>query len=462
LINSREHPIITGSAFPEETFSIAESSCHLHARPCGVNLFTEIESMAAKTLPIVLASASDRWECRNCGVCCRGSEIPLSDIDLKKLQSQRWGEHPDFRGTKTVVPVSPFSNKKRLAHRDDGSCVFLDERGLCRIHSQFGEDQKPLICQVFPLQLVPRAKHGMLAIRRACPTSAADLGKPGKEYLHRAQQWIRDDALTVPDISAPAIKPGESRGWEAVDFVFHSVERMFSDLRFPLVRRVVHVAQFAENLARANTRRWTDSKFKELVSTLEELVPDESKAFFESRTPPNGLAKLMLRQMAIEFARLHPNYRYEGKWYRRFDHSQMSWRFARGVGNTPSLEPVFRSIPFSEIEKPLGAVAPEVDWVLDRFFGASSASGIYAIADRRGWSLVESLRAMVILYPISHWLLRWTTHGRRPELEDMVRLVVALDRAQGYGPLSSWRHRTRVNLLSSLQQSERLVVWYAQ
>lgn len=28
LINSREHPIIAGSAFPEETFSIAESSCH--------------------------------------------------------------------------------------------------------------------------------------------------------------------------------------------------------------------------------------------------------------------------------------------------------------------------------------------------------------------------------------------------------------------------------------------------
>ena len=122
-----------------------------------------------KPLPIV-----ERWDCHQCGVCCRGSLVPLSAEDLARLKAQGWAEHPDFRGTPIVARDSWLGGEYRLAHRDDGSCVFLLPDGLCRIHKELGFDAKPLICRTFPLQIVPREGVAYVTIRRACPSAAAD------------------------------------------------------------------------------------------------------------------------------------------------------------------------------------------------------------------------------------------------------------------------------------------------
>src|SRR5687767_75390 len=124
-----------------------------------------------KPLPIV-----ERWSCHQCGVCCRGSIVPLSDDDLARLRAQGWQEHPDFRGTSVTVRESWLGQGQQLAHRADGSCVFLEPDGLCRIHKELGEGAKPLLCRLFPLQVVPRDGVAYLTLRRACPSAAADKG----------------------------------------------------------------------------------------------------------------------------------------------------------------------------------------------------------------------------------------------------------------------------------------------
>ena len=74
--------------------------------------------------------------------------------------------------------------------------MFLLPDGLCRIHKELGFDAKPLVCRMFPLQVVPRDGVAILTIRRACPSAAADKGRPVAEQLDFAKKLARERGLT--------------------------------------------------------------------------------------------------------------------------------------------------------------------------------------------------------------------------------------------------------------------------
>ena len=41
-----------------------------------------------------------------------------------------------------------------------------------------------------------------------------------------------------------------------------------------------------------------------------------------------------------------------------------------------------------------------------------AVSWSYALVNRSGWSIVESLRMLALTYPMGLWLLRWRSAGR--------------------------------------------------
>ena len=51
-----------------------------------------------KPLPVI-----ERWDCHQCGACCRGSLVPLSADELARLKSQKWEERPEYKDTPVVV-----------------------------------------------------------------------------------------------------------------------------------------------------------------------------------------------------------------------------------------------------------------------------------------------------------------------------------------------------------------------
>lgn len=361
-----------------------------------------------------------------------------------------------------MVASRGSSSRFRLAHRSDGSCVFLNEDGLCRIHSQYGLEAKPTICQTFPLQLVPHEKQVVLTIRRACPSAAADLGSPTSHHLPFIKQLVRDHRLKAESIPPPLLKFGELRDWKTTRNVLESAGELLRDQRYPPVRRLVHALQFASLLQKAKTRSLSDTQIVELAQTLADCAPEESKPFFEERQMPKSYSKVMFRLMAVDCARLHPEGRHQSKWSARFQLSKIAWKIVRGTGKTPVVDKIFPIVNFDEIEKPLGALPPEVYQPLSRFIETTASSFLYALADRRGWSVVESIRGLSLLFPVGLWLLRWLSQGRPPLREDMLKIVVALDRSQGYEPLSGSLHRWRLATLSVNAELERLVVWYAR
>ncbi len=413
-------------------------------------------------LPIVTLKNDEKWDCHQCGFCCRGSIVPLSREDEERLRGQKWEELPEYQTTRLIVPHRGAGGLFRLAHRDDGTCVFLNQDGLCRIHTTFGLEAKPTTCQMFPMQLVPHEKHAVLTYRRACPSAGADRGTASKEHLPVVKQMVKDDRLKAEAIKPPLLKSGESRDWKSIRIVLETVGGLLRDERYPPVRRLVHALQFARNLDNAKSRHLSDHQIAELARTLAELMPEEAKPFFEERTSPKAMTNVLFRLMVLSCARLHPHFRPTTNWSARAELVRTSWKCVRGKGHTPDYGNAFPPATFEAIEQPLGVKAPEIYIPLNRLIETTSESFLYALANRGGWSVTDSIRGLALLFPIGMWMLRWQASHREPTVEDMLNIVVALDRSQGYQPLSGSQQRRKLAMLGRHGELERLVVWYAR
>lgn len=410
-----------------------------------------------KPLPMI-----ERWSCHQCGVCCRGSIVPLSEDDRKRLAEQRWEERPEHQGQPVMVRESWLGHDYRLAQRDDGSCVFLMEDGLCRIHKELGFDAKPLVCRMFPLQVVPRDKVAYVTVRRACPSAAADKGQSVAEQMEFARALVRERNLAEKPPVAPAIKRGELREWGAAKCLLATFERLLTDERFPMVRRIVHALVVARLVEQAKTKGMEEVRLRELLVVLEQNAPGEVGELFTERRPASAAGAILFRQTAAEYVRLHPRFYVKPSWAERWRMFCAAWRVVRGKGELPRLHPSFPIATFEQLEEPLGALEAGVGQALTRLIETTAVSWSYALANRGGWSVVESLRMLAVSYAVGLWMLRWCAIGRKPNADDLPEIITALDRGQGYGPLAGGKQRKRVALLVGLGDLERLVVWYAR
>jgi len=409
-----------------------------------------------KTLPIV-----EHWECAGCGRCCRGSLIWLNEEDLRKLRDQGWANHPDFAHTPILVREGWFRGRQRLAQRADGSCVFLLPDGRCRIHAEHGADAKPLVCRMFPLQLVPLEHHAVLTLRRACPTAAADKGPELNTYRALARELAQAGKLLDESPRAPALTRSVRGTWRDAETVATSLQRILNDANLPLVRRLAHGLHFCALLEECRLKGFDMSQLGELCSVLEGNCRDVSD-LFASRDPPSAAAGILFRQIAAHYVRLHPTFSARETWGERWRMARMAVAMTRGKGQVPHFLDGFPDASFESLERPLGHLDEAVQRPFLQFFATQVASRQFIVASRPSWSLVESFRALALAYPVGLWLLRWLSADAPPSPELAIDIVTMLDRGQGYAPLTSRQHRSRINTLAQLGDLERLVVWYAR
>lgn len=404
-----------------------------------------------KPLPII-----ENWDCQSCTGCCRGTTILLDQDDLERLRTQRWAEHEEFRGVKTVVRESLLGGKRVLAKKKDGSCVFLSEEGRCRIHEIHGPGAKPAVCRMYPLQIVPLDSFAYVTLRRSCPSAAADKGRPLQEHLESLKQSGLVEKFAPSRSKPPAVARGHDSSWRDFLFVADALMRLTTDENMPLVRRLVHGLRFCRMLSECKLRRVDPASFRELISCLETSATDGVGELFRDRIPPSRSAKVLFRQAAVHYIRCHPGFPAASHWRERWRLLSVSTRFARGKGDVPAIHPGFENATFDELEQPLGLLAPEVNAPLTRFFETHATSKYYAIVGHHR-SLVESYRSLVVTYPIALWLLRLAVGDRQPAVSDVIDLVVMLERGQSSAGITRG-----AGWMASGQQLERLVAWYAR
>jgi hypothetical protein len=59
-------------------------------------------------------------------------------------------------------------------------------------------------------------------------------------------------------------------------------------------------------------------------------------------------------------------------------------------------------------------------------------------------------------------MLRFACGPRTPEVQDVVNVVMMLDRGETHASMVGGQHRWRTNLLMNNQQLARLLAWYAR
>ncbi len=412
------------------------------------------ERVHKSPLPLRALPVVENWQCQGCGVCCRGSIITLSDEDLAKLDAQKWHEHPDFRGVKTVVREGLIGGRRVLAKRDDGGCVFLTDDNRCRIHELHGPDAKPAVCRTFPLQVVPLEKFAYVTARRSCPTAAADEGPTVEQQLPEVK---RSGLLRQGRSRPPAIVRGVRRDWRKFLATADALQRLLLDERYPMVRRLIHGLQFCEALEACQLKTVEDQAFYELIQLLENSAAENAGKYFKLREPPASSAASLFRQAGSHYVRLHPGFRASNTWGERWRMMWTSLKFTRGRGEVPAIHPDFPPAAFANLERPLGALPADVARPLNRFLEAHAASKQYAVVGAGGGSLIANFRALALSFPLALWLLRWAVGDRPPTKDDMIHIVVALERGRGMPAIAR-----SAMAMAQARQLPRLIAWYAR
>lgn len=132
-----------------------------------------------------------RHACLACGGSCHGVQVPVLG-DEERARIQRLG---------ALLGVADPVVDKHLRWTD-GHCVFLDEARRCTLHSRFGSESKPRLCQQYPLIVVRADGELRVGVDPTCYTAV--------------QTWR--DGPELPEGAAVASRvdlPPDQQAWES-------------------------------------------------------------------------------------------------------------------------------------------------------------------------------------------------------------------------------------------------------
>jgi len=80
------------------------------------------------------------------------------------------------------------SGRTFLSKKEDGSCTYLDEQNLCKIHTDEGYAAKPWTCQTFPFHAEPTPDGIYIGLSYSCTAVAQQRGRPLEAHREELTQ----------------------------------------------------------------------------------------------------------------------------------------------------------------------------------------------------------------------------------------------------------------------------------
>lgn len=156
-----------------------------------------------------------RFACTMCGSCCGGHVVgPVSPAILNglaphvpSLEAEVKAARKVDKGLFFVLPVQRATpGEDVVCHAASGSCVFLDDQGLCRIHGKLGGEKKPLPCRIFPWELTATPTGVRVAVQRECRDflGATSADKP---TIAESEAELRTLLAEIPGLFTPPLTP---------------------------------------------------------------------------------------------------------------------------------------------------------------------------------------------------------------------------------------------------------------
>lgn len=414
-------------------------------------------------LPIV-----QNWSCHSCSGCCKQHGITITEEERLRIERQNWTEADGIpAGQPLFVQEGGLLSRKwwRLSHQPDGSCVFLDPQGLCRIHGKFGEPTKPLACRIYPYAFHPMGRAISVGMRFSCPSVVMNLGKPVAEQRDDLRQLVKlvvpDHALDTP---APSINRHEAADWDDVLTVVAALDRTLSG-DAPVLVRLLRSLQWMDLVRQATLTKIKGPRMGEFLQLLTDAADAEIPELPDLARPSN-LALKMFRITAGQYARRDAygtiDQSLGGRW-KLFRHGL---RLTRGKGLLPPLRSELHAVPFAMLEESFGPLPVEADEILTRYLRVKLKSLHFCGRAFYGLNMVEGWFSLALVIPSTLWIARWlAASAGRPSWmnQDIAQALSFVDHHHGYSPFfGSWSHRWRVRSLVQMEEIPRLCVHYAK
>lgn len=432
-------------------------------------------------LPVI-----QNWSCHNCGGCCREHLIEITEDEKRRIEKQGWKQSDGVSMDRPLISQLG-KGSYRLAHQDDGACVFLDDKGLCRIHAKFGEPAKPLACRVYPYAYHPAGKEKVtVSLRFSCPSVVRNAGESVSGQTTELVQLGKEIvAGKKRDHEPPAIHYGSSHGVQEVSWPdFHqflaALDTALSDDSVDFVVRLMRILSWLDLVQQS---QFETIRGKKLTEYLELVVDASAKAQPDNDLPlirPSRLGRVMFRLMTAQYSRHDTEAQLREGIGVRFGLLNAALRFTSGMGSVPELRGsasvatafansergTARSVGFGEIEGTFNGRRPEIDELFTRYFRVKIQGIHFCGPANYDSGLLDGFHSLALMYPIVMWLgrLRALRNGRDElDLEDVQAALATADHNFGYSPaLGTSSARQRVTMLAKIKQITALVGWYSQ
>ena len=414
------------------------------------------------------------WDCHNCGGCCKQHLIEITDAERDRIVTQGWTAADGIpEGQSIFEKMNGWFGRPqwRLAHRADGGCVFLDERGLCRIHAKFGEPAKPLACRIYPYAFHPAGKSVAVSLRFSCPSVVKNAGRTmtaqQAEIRRLAEAVVPQDAVTNP---APQINAAERLDWpdfhRCVDALDETLAPTAGPSPTPLVVRLLRAVEWTGLVGLSKFDKLRGERLQDFLDLIREAACADVPALPQTMAEPTRLGRLYFRLLVAQYARKDTAADLQAGWRGRWRLLRAIWKFSRGKGDAPPLQSAFQAVPFAALEAPFGPLTAEQDEILTRYLHVKVQGLHFCGPAYYDVPFVEGFHSLALVIPVTLWLARWlaASSGRSQwTTDDVIQALTIADHHHGYSPaLGQYAARRRVHMLTAAGDVPRLITWYGR
>jgi lysine-N-methylase len=411
------------------------------------------------------------WDCHSCGDCCRSYAVPVAPEERARIESQGWAARPEFQGVALFTQRGPDTH---LAHRPDGSCVFLGPDNRCRIHAAHGAAAKPLACRIYPFLLVPASDHWNLGLRMACPSAAENKGGPLADHLREAREFaalLEASAKGAEGAPPPPLYGSQVVPWGDVGRIAAAVSHLLADAADPFERRWRKVLFVVSMLRKATfdgggdkKKAITGDRLSEMLRVLGQAADDEAPKTAAEVRPPGWAGRTVFRQLVAVYARKDHGAEKGPALAGPVSRFWSAVRFASGRGRVPKLHATLPdSTTFGAANTPFGALGEAAVSLLSRWHRVKVESLQFCGAPNFGLCVWEGLESLALTYPVAMWIARVLVAGGQSPDAAVTRAVRMVDDNFGFNPLlGSARQKFALRLLANRGDLARLVAWYGR
>lgn len=413
------------------------------------------------------------WDCHARGSCCKEYQVAVTDEEKKRIESQEWSKE-DLQQLEPFKQVGSFWNRRTLLnHQEDGSCVFLNEDGRCRIHEKFGYEAKPLACRLFPFVLIPVADHWRVSMRFACPSAAENLGRPVPEHINDLKDFAnqltqREEIEPLSDgnlIRPPKLQPRRRKDWPDLLLLVDALQTIIRKRGISMERRMRICLTFAQECQNADLQEIQGERLNELLQIFRGSCEEETKKDPSTVDAPSWVGRVLFRQLLAVYLRKDHGPKRGIARMGRIALLKAALRFARGKGPLPKLHDWLPdNLTFEQIEaQSLGKPSLIFEEMLERYYSVKIGSVQFCGPASFGMQFWDGFEHLALTMPALLWVTRaFVASGTTPE-EGLIKALSIIDDHFGFNPvLRTFRQRVSFRILARRHEIEKLIAHYAQ